>query len=107
MRTHQRIVLARAGNAAELRQTIAKLDTKVPLRTEGRQSEHVERYGIVHLLLSIPVSRFRFPLSVDHGDRPDFVIDEGGRRIAIEHVEAISEHEAKKAALREQSDEES
>ena len=37
MRTHQRIVLARASSALELRQAIAKLDTEVPLRTEAAE----------------------------------------------------------------------
>lgn len=104
MRTQQRLPLARASDIHELRRLISQLNIEVPLRTEGRRSEHVERYAIVHLLLSIPASRFQFPLLVDHGDRPDFLITDGQKRIAIEHVEAITTNEAKKSALREQGD---
>lgn len=107
MRTTQTSILLEADNADALRAHLAHIDTDVPLRSEGRTTEQTERYAIAHLLATLPASRFSFPLTVIHRDRPDFFIEESaGRRIAIEHVEAVPENEAKKAFLREVGDSE-
>jgi len=107
MRTSQTSIFVEADNADVLRALLANIDTDVPPRSEGRTTEQTERYAIAHLLATLPASRFTFPLTVVHGDRPDFLIEEGnGRRIAIEHVEAVPENEAKKAFLREVGDSE-
>jgi hypothetical protein len=104
MRTNQATVLLTGKDAAELRRGLARLDVNVPLRTEGRTSEHTERYAIAHLLATLPMSHLPFPLTLIHRDRPDFFIEGRSGRIAIEHVEVVSENEAKKAALREEDD---
>lgn len=105
MRTTQTSILLEADDADALRAHLARIDTDVPLRSEGRTTEQTERYAIAHLLATLPAPRFSFPLTVVHGDRPDFFIEEcAGRRIAIEHVEAVPENEAKKAFLREVGD---
>ncbi|WP_386066857.1 hypothetical protein ACFJIW_20440 [Tahibacter sp. UC22_41] len=107
MTSKQQELLAQADTLEALRDAIAKLDIAVPLRTEGRKTAHVERYAIAHLVASAAFSDVRFPLKLFHQDRPDFLIEEhGGRRIAIEQVEAIPENEAKRAALRELEEDE-
>jgi hypothetical protein len=101
MRTTHPSLLIEASNEEELRTSLSQIDTEVPARHQKRRSLHVERYDIVHLLAALRSESRTFPITVHHGDRPDFVLTEaGGRRIAIECVEAISPNVAKKAHLR-------
>jgi hypothetical protein len=105
MTSKQQQLLAQADTLEALRGAIAKLNIAVPLRAEGRKTAHVERYAIAHLVASAALPDLRFPLKLFHQDRPDFLIEEhGGRRIAIEQVEAIPENEAKRTALREREE---
>lgn len=101
MRTTQPSILVEASSEDALRALLADIDTDVPLRHKRRTTTHVERHEMVHLLATIPGSRWVYPLTVLHSDRPDFVLIDGiGRRVAVECVEAISENDAKKAFLR-------
>ena len=46
--------------------------------------------------------RIKFPVNLEHRDRPDFLLSMGTNEIGIEHIEAVPENEAHKVALREQ-----
>ena len=101
MRTRDSTILVEANSADDLRVRLTGIDIEVPPRHEGRTTPQVERYDMVHLLATLPSHRWTYPLTVTHGDRPDFLLVDGdGRQIALECVEAVPENEAKKAFLR-------
>jgi hypothetical protein len=91
-----------ANNPAELAAELAALDIDVPPRSEGRQSHHVERYCIAHLLATLPAERISFPLTLAHRDKPDFLLTMSGIAIGIEHTEAVPTSVARSQAMREQ-----
>jgi hypothetical protein len=94
-------ILLSADSFAELMHQLQAIDTTVPPRSGGRTKQQVERYSMVHLLGSLPASTWTFPIVAVHGDRPDFTISEPRQTIGIEHVEAVSENQAKSDFLRE------
>jgi hypothetical protein len=89
-------------NHAELQGVLTTINVQVPLRSEGRTTDHGELYCIVHLLSSLPEGYWTFPLELLHSDRPDFQLRTHGRSIGVECVEAVPFNEAKRAKLREQ-----
>jgi len=91
----------RAEMEAELVAMIRTVHVDVPLRSEGRTKDHTERYCMARLLAALPAGRLEFPLQLDHGDRPDFILSMSGDRIGIEHTEVIPENVAHAAFLRE------
>lgn len=95
------IVILQANTPAELRTGLAELDIDVPLRSEGRKSHHAERYCIAHLLATLPTSKFSFPLTLTHRDKPDFLLAMPGGEVGIEHTEAVPQNVAHAATLRE------
>jgi hypothetical protein len=86
---------------------LQKLDTNVPSRTNGRKTEHVERYTMCCLLASIGHTKLlRFPLDVRHNDRPDFLISTPAKEIGVEVTEAIRSKYAEYSAKQERNGEE-
>jgi len=79
-----------ANNKVELLRTLSEVDVCVPSRRNGRTTEHVEVYAIVHLL-SCLIKR----------ERPDFLLTMNQQVVGIEHTEAVSQNASHKAALRE------
>jgi hypothetical protein len=91
-----------ASSDSDLRRVLAKSDITVPQRTKGRMKDHTEKYAIAHLLSALMSAGIaKYPIRLIHRDRPDFLLYMGGQRIGIEHVEAISENEARRKVLRE------
>lgn len=91
-----------ANNESELLNALRKIDVQVPLRSEGRTTENVERYAIVHLLSTLAKeSAITYPVTLVHRDKPDFLFSMSQKRIGIEHTEAVPQNEAQKAFLRE------
>lgn len=86
--------------AEDLRRKLALVKVKVAPRSAGRTKEQTERFSIAHLLSSLPPDRFAFPLTVDHGDRPDCVVTFNDRSIGIELTEAVPENIARASVLR-------
>ena len=80
------------------------MDIDVPLRSEGRRKHHAERYCIVHLLATLPVDSFSFPLTLSHSDKPDFLLAMQGAEVGIEHTEAVPENIAHADFLREKEE---
>jgi hypothetical protein len=81
---------------------LSRLDIRVPPRSEGRTKEHTERYAIAHLLSALSLADLlEFPLSVIHGDRPDFILTMCSKNVGIEHTEAVPENGAHRSVLRE------
>lgn len=94
-------IILLANTSAELRGELAELDTHVPARSEGRRNHHVERYSIAHLLATLPVERFLFPLTLVHRDKPDFLLTMSDGDVGIEHTEAVPVNVARAQVMRE------
>ncbi len=95
-----RRVILQANRIDELHSQLRSANVEVPGRASGRTSEHVEIYSIVRLLATRPYGLADFPLKLLKQERPDFVLTLNGNEVGIEHTEAISQNDAKAAALR-------
>ncbi len=89
-----------ASSDNELKRKLVQVDISVPGRGAGRTNHHTERYCIAHLLATIPAGRLSFPLTLTHGDKPDFVLSMPTGEVGIEHTEAIPENVAHAQFLR-------
>lgn len=89
------------NTSSELINILSKIDIAVPMRSNGRTKEHMERYAMAHLVSTLmEAGLITYPVELIHRDRPDFMLLMGNRRIGIEHTEAISQNEAHKVVLR-------
>jgi hypothetical protein len=85
-----------------LLQFLAKTDISVPTRTQGRKTEHTEKWTMCRLLSTLAVRRtLQYPLNLTHRDRPDFLLTSGTHEIGVEVTEAISKEFAAYSALAE------
>lgn len=92
----------KASNADELAAAVASIDVSVPLRTEGRTTDHCERWSICRLLATIADSGcLKYPITVIHRDRPDFHIQHGSKGVGVEVTEVVPENDAAIDACRE------
>ena len=81
-----------AKDPAELRARLDQLETTVPRRTEGRTSEHRERYCIVHYLRTLERNGLvEFPFKITKGESPDFRVETGCQLFGLEHADAGNE----------------
>ena len=94
-------IILQANTPAELKSRLAELDIDVPARSDGRRNHHAERYCIAHLLATLPIERFSFPLTLTHSDKPDFLLATPDGDVGIEHTEAVPENIARAELLRE------
>lgn len=91
----------KADNVNELLDALASIDITVPLRTEGRTTEHCERWSMCRLLATIAESEFlRLPIIVTHRDRPDFHIQQGSISTGVEITEVVPVNDAAIEAYR-------
>lgn len=91
-----------AENSKSLLNQLISMSLIVPLRSDGRETEHIERYAISHLLAAISESDLlKYPIHIEHSDRPDFVISTSNTSIGVEVTEAVSQNSAHAAFLRE------
>ncbi|QXZ16616.1 hypothetical protein KVQ82_12140 [Pseudomonas sp. AO-1] len=100
-RGHVSNIILCANNLEELKVGLAALDISVPARSDRRESPHVERYCIAHLLATLPAAKLFFPLTLNHRDKPDFLLEMSNRSIGIEHTEAVPVNAARSQVLRE------
>lgn len=88
------------NNLQELDTFLKSIDISVPLRSEGRKTEHTERYSIVNFLSQSKNDLFNdFPIKLIHSDKPDFRILSESISIGIEVTELIPEQLARAASL--------
>jgi hypothetical protein len=86
----------------ELFALLRQIDISVPGRTQKRTTHHAETYTICHLLSTLGAAgRLTFPASLEHRDKPDFLLEDAGKSIGIEVTEAISQQYAAYCALAE------
>ena len=93
-----------ASSKAELLSQLRRIDISVPPRGDGRTTEHSERWSICRLLSTLAEAQvLRYPIELEHRDRPDFVLTQGGELIGIEFTEAIPANWAWANAKREEN----
>ncbi len=98
MRLNIPLTVDSKGLAAQL----AAIDLSVPGRTEGRTTHHTETWTICRLLSTLDAAHLlKFPVSVIHQDKPDFLIKDGSKEAGVEVTEAISQQYAAYCALAE------
>lgn len=92
-----------ASSKANLLSYLTQQNISVPSRTEGRTSQHCERWAVFRLLATWANSNYlSYPLRLVHQDKPDFLLRYGGQEVGIESTEAVSEEWAATDALAEQ-----
>jgi hypothetical protein len=89
-----------ADSPSELLRQLASIDIAVPLRSQGRTKDHCQRWSICRFLSTFADSALlQYPLRVDPGDRPDFLLTSRNVRIGVEVTEAVATDLAKADAL--------
>lgn len=96
------VTLLEVRRISDLGSYLRALNVTVPGRGSGRTSGMVEVYGVVRLLASRSYALSEFPLRLIKRERPDFMLVLNGEEVGVEHTEAISQNDAKEAALRDQ-----
>jgi hypothetical protein len=85
-----RLNINKVLNKDGLLAVIEGVSIDVPGRTEGRKTEHTEKWAICHLLSTLAhIDALDYPLSVQHKDKPDFVLEMNTNQYGIEITESI------------------
>jgi hypothetical protein len=100
MRTTQSTLLFEVDDAATLARALSRLEIDVPARHLGGRKELEERWSCTHLLATLPVDDWAFPLRLQQQDRPDFLLADARGEIGIECVDAVPQNSAHAAVLR-------
>lgn len=94
--------ISHAATKSDLISALRGFDITVPLRTEGRKTQHVERWTICRLLSTLAENELLcYPVALKHRDRPDFLLQCHETKIGIELTEASSEQYTAYSALAE------
>jgi hypothetical protein len=89
-------------NNESLLKVLSETSVEVPLRSEGRRTEHTEKWSLCYLLATLSSKGIlAFPLSLEHVDKPDFILKTDGNLTGIEVTESIPSDYAKCCALAE------
>ena len=79
-----------APSSVDLLSQLAAIDISVPLRTEGRTTEHCERWSICRFLAAYAATDvLGYPLHLEKRERPDFLLRLPGSDFGIEVTEAV------------------
>lgn len=91
-----------AATFEDLRSQLQSTDISVSPRTNGRTTGQTETFTACHLLAALAgANQLKFPVSLTHRDRPDFLLTESGAETGIEITEAITKQFAAFCALAE------
>ena len=91
-----------AKSKESLLHALSEINISVPLRSEKRESDHVELYAIAYMLATLAQEeKLNYPLILRKSERPDFLLLSGENKIGIEHTEAVSENVAQSDFLQE------
>ena len=79
-----------AQSSINLLRQLAAIDISVPLRTEGRTTEHCERWSICRFLAAYAATDLLgYPLRIGKRERPDFLLTLPAGEFGIEVTEAV------------------
>ncbi len=85
-----------------LLKVLSDTSIEMPGRSEGRRTEHTEKWAICYLLATLSSKGILlFPLSLEHVDKPDFILKTDGDLTGIEVTESIPSDYARCCALAE------
>lgn len=91
-----------ADSPSVLLHQLRTIDISVPPRTEGRTTEHCQRWSICRFLSTFADGDLlHYPLRLEPGDRPDFVLALHKVPVGIEVTEAVPTDLARVDALQE------
>ena len=94
------VAISSAANKADIQTQLRNIDISVPLRTNGRTNNQTEIRTICRLLATLAEKDIvSYPISVEHRERPDFLVQFGDKQIGIEVTEAVPEQYAAYSAL--------
>ena len=94
--------LSNISSNQELIERLKNIAISVPLRTEGRKTQHTETWSISKLLATLSkYDEVSFPLSLIHRDKPDYLVYSGDLKIGVEVTESIPQKYAEFCALAE------
>lgn len=83
-------MIPKCHGKAELLATLRDQDIMLPLRSEGRTKEHVERWVLFRLIATLAVQeQAKFPLLAHKRERPDFDLGMADVQIGLEVSEAL------------------
>jgi len=81
---------------------LSEISVEVPGRSQGRRTEHTERWSMSYLLATLSaINTLTFPLSLTHVDKPDFILNLNESLTGIEVTESIPSDYAKCCAIAE------
>ena len=90
----------KANDKRELISILSGTEIDVPDRTEGRETEHCERWSICRLLATLAIHKdLAFPVELSKSERPDFHLIRGDQFVGIEVTEIINPDYAKATTL--------
>lgn len=73
----------------DLQSKFSQLDCSVPKRSQGRKTEHEERWCLrLYLMVLSSKGYVQFPISVKKRERPDFIIRSASGTYGLEHTNA-------------------
>lgn len=79
-------------NDSDVNEKFSSIDCSVPKKTQGRTSDHKERFCIKIYLMALCLNKLlRFPLRIKKSEAPDFLILSNNQTIALEVTEATTE----------------
>lgn len=92
----------KANSSEELLSILRDIDIRVPLRNEGRTTEHCENWSVCRLLATLAKhNEIDFPIQLTKRERPDFLLKAGDCQIGVEVTEAVNPEYAKAVTLSE------
>ncbi len=94
------LLLELAPDRRKRKRQLGRIVTDVPLRSEGRSTDHTEIYSIIWMLRTDCPKQMQ-PIKVVHSDRPDIQLQCANLTIGIEITEAVSSNNASMDRLRE------
>ena len=95
-----RLTLA-AQSPADLLVRLARVDIKVPHGADGRTAQHCEQYLMARVLATLAESpEIRYPVGLQHREKPDFSLQLNECCVGVECVEAVPEEWKRIAAIR-------
>lgn len=99
---HARLIACNAASLVELRRQFGSVGLRNGPRTGQRRRTTTsnEAYLVRRLVLDLASKhKLMFPITVEHGDGPDFVILHGSQRMPLEATEACPAEEGRASAL--------
>lgn len=95
-------MISNCDSKAELLAALRAQDITLPLRSEGRNKDHIERWTLCRLLATLAAQDLiRFPFATTKRERPDFDLCMAGEQVGLEVSEALQANYAEHQKIQE------